>query len=492
MVKKLRKRVCIYTILAVAIVLTLLMGIINTANYVSKIRSADEILAVLAENDGQFPLQGIFAGGNPGGPMGRPGDNTAGNNAPGSGGTGNSDAGNGVYAIPEGEDPNDYYDDDTDFDEDVAAPGQEGGFEDAEDAEDEYRKRFGDFDDDDIRAGMSMETPFETRFFTVRLHADGTEAGVDTGRIAAVSRETAITMAKDLQASGKTRGFSGNYRFLVKETETNDTMFLFVDCTRDLLSFRSFLRTSLLVSLAGLLAIAILVIIFSPLMVRPVAESYEKQKTFIANAGHEIKTPLSVIGSCTEVIEMENGESKWTRGIHEQVERLGTLTQELMTLARMDETAADELKVEEIDLSELAQKALSPFSLMAEQSGHTFVTDITPGIRMKGNRSMLTELFSILGDNAIKYAAPGEIRFSLAQRGHYIFLVSTNAAEGLKPGKQNQLFDRFYRGDSSRSQKAGYGIGLSMASSIVAAHGGTISAVSPEGKRLLITAKLPA
>ncbi|MBQ6663818.1 MAG: hypothetical protein IJM69_09795, partial [Firmicutes bacterium] len=105
MVKKLRKRVCIYTILAVAIVLTLLMGIINTANYVSKIRSADEILAVLAENDGQFPLQGIFAGGHPGGPMGRPGDNTAGNNAPGSGGTGNSDAGNGVYAIPEGEDP---------------------------------------------------------------------------------------------------------------------------------------------------------------------------------------------------------------------------------------------------------------------------------------------------------------------------------------------------------------------------------------------------
>ena len=476
MVKKLRKRVCIYTILAVAIVLTLLMGIINTANYVSKIRSADEILAVLAENDGQFPLQGIFAGGHPGGPMGRPGDNTAGNNAPGSSGTGNSDAGNGVYAIPEGEDPDDYYDDDSDFG----------------DAEDEYRKRFGDFDDDDIRAGMSMETPFETRFFTVRLHADGTEAGVDTGRIAAVSRETAITMAKDLQASGKTRGFSGNYRFLVKETETNDTMFLFVDCTRDLLSFRSFLRTSLLVSLAGLLAIAVLVIIFSPLMVRPVAESYEKQKTFIANAGHEIKTPLSVIGSCTEVIEMENGESKWTRGIHEQVERLGTLTQELMTLARMDETAADELKVEEIDLSELAQKALSPFSLMAEQSGHTFVTDIAPGIRMKGNRSMLTELFSILGDNAIKYAAPGEIRFSLAQRGHYIFLVSTNAAEGLKPGKQNQLFDRFYRGDSSRSRKAGYGIGLSMASSIVAAHGGTISAVSPEGKRLLITAKLPA
>ena len=419
MVDKLRKRVVTYTVLAVLLVLVILMGALNIANYVVKDRSADAMLEFLAENGGTFP-----------GPFGK------GDMEP--------------KANPDGEDFH----------------GGPGG----------------------LKPGMTEETPYETRFFTVDLKEDGSISSINTGRIAAVDSSRAVEMVESAIAKGKTSGYDGNYKYLLFEKDGNKT-YIFVDCTRDLMSVRSFLKTSLLVSLIGFVAISILVYLLSPKMIKPVAESYAKQKEFITNAGHELKTPMSVIESCTEVIELQSGESKWTRGIKEQVHKLSDLTTHMVALARMDE--CEELVMEDVNLSELVNKALDGFSLEAEQQERVIEKNIESGISIKGNAALLTELVSILADNALKYATEDKpIKFSLTKDGKGTVLTEENYAEGLERGSQAKLFDRFYRGDTSHnSEKPGSGIGLSMAQSIVAAHGGEITAESPDGERLITSAR---
>ena len=449
MIAQLRKKFILITMGSVILVLAVLMGAVNVANYINMDRSADAVLTLLADNGGAFPngnkrLNGLPAGTAQGG----------GQTAASSSDTETDDA------EPDDAEPDD------------AAP--------APPADDNYL----------ARRGFSAETPYETRFFSVQLNADGTLASVNTGKIAAVSTEEAVTMARTLRNKDRTSGYSGSYKYLAREND-GGTLYVFLDCTRDLSSFRNFLTISLLVSLFGILAVLLLVMSLSRRAIRPVAESYDKQKQFITNAGHEIKTPLAIIDSCTEVLEMEQGENKWTEGIRGQVQRLTALTQSLVSLARMDEGSTD-LPLADFSISEAVDDALAPFVLLAESQGLRLSAAIQPGLTYHGNEQTIRQLCSILADNAVKYALPGsEIRFTLARRGRKLFLTSENEAEGLRAGDQNVLFDRFYRGDASRSSaKSGYGIGLSMAQSIVTAHGGKIEASSPDGRRLLITAQL--
>ena len=447
MVSKLRKRVILYTVASVVLVLALLMGIINAVNYMDKDRSADEILYYLAEHGGDFPKDM------------RP--------APREGGMPSESSG---YM---GEEPD--YDDADWFEDD-----DEGRFEDDD-----------RFDEDMFSHGrMTEETPFETRFFSVTLKDDGTIKEINTGKIAAVSSTEAAEMANRAASKGKTTGYDGNYKYLIYDNN-GETLYIFLDCTRDLSSVKSFLKISILVSLLGALAISLLVVVLSPRMIKPVAESYAKQKEFITNAGHELKTPMTVIGSCAEVIEMQSGETKWTAGIREQVKKLTDLTNHMVALAKMDEGGMD-LDMKELDLSELVNSALEGFSLKAEHQNRAFEKNIEEGVTVKGNPAMLTELVSILADNALKYGSQDKpIIFNLSKRGKKAVLTEENHAEGLPKGDLDKFFERFYRGDTSHSSETpGSGIGLSMARSIAEAHGGTISAESPDGERIIITAAL--
>lgn len=268
-------------------------------------------------------------------------------------------------------------------------------------------------------------------------------------------------------------------------------MYIFLDCSRDLTAVRNFLSNSIFASLFGILAVFLTVVAMSKRAVRPMAESYEKQKKFITNAGHEIKTPLTIIDSCTEVLEMEQGKNKWTDGIRSQVRRLAALTQGLVSLARMDENAT-RLPMEDFSLSDAVLETLEPFMLLAENHHLRLTADIQPDIHYHGNEQTIRQLCSILADNAVKYALEkSDIHFSLSQKGRKIFLITDNKAENLEKGDQSVFFDRFYRGDTSRSsEKRGYGIGLSMAQSIVMAHNGKISIRCDDGKTLVITVQL--
>jgi len=339
------------------------------------------------------------------------------------------------------------------------------------------------------RRSFTMETPYETRYFSVTLADDGSILASDTEQIAAVSAAEAESITISLYAAGKTDGYYVNYKYIAQPVNEG-VQYVFLDCTTDRTAAADFLETSILVSLGGMAVFFFLVLLLSGWVIKPMAASYEKQKEFITNAGHELKTPLTVIGSCTDVLEMEQGENKWLSGIRTQVGRLGMLTQELVELARLDEGRT--VEKEEFDLSAAVQEELELFRVSAEGRGHKLSLDIQPGILYRGNQSALRQLTAILGDNAVKYTAPGgEISFRLAKKGRKVFLVGTNPAEGLEQGDQSRFLERFYRGDVSHSSETrGYGIGLSLAASIVASHDGSIHVRSEDGKSLAITVQL--
>ena len=233
-------------------------------------------------------------------------------------------------------------------------------------------------------------------------------------------------------------------------------------------------------------------LLFSRRAIQPIADAYEKQKHFITDAGHELKTPLAVISANTEVLEMTQGESEWTQSIRNQVGRLAELTNDLVSLARMDERDSRMLMTD-FSLSDAVSESLAPFVAVAGQRGKPIQTDIQEGLTLCGNEEAIRRLVGILADNAIKYGAEGgEIRITLRSAGRGMVFQTRNRVETpIKKGAHEELFERFYRGDASRSSKvAGYGIGLSMARAIVAAHRGKISAASEDGASLAITVTL--
>ncbi|MBO4980932.1 MAG: HAMP domain-containing histidine kinase [Lachnospiraceae bacterium] len=344
---------------------------------------------------------------------------------------------------------------------------------------------------------MSAETPFDTRFFTVTLKADGTIVSVDTGKIAAISTEDACSYAQSLFQKDSREGYSAHYKYrAVSVTGTlgeQNTMYIFLDCQRELDTFQNFLFISILASLFGMFLVLLLVIFFSKILVRPIAESYEKQKRFITDASHELKTPLAIIDANTEVLEMESGENEWTASIHNQVRRLTSLTQKLVFLSRMDEGGASSLTMVSFSLSDAVEETARPFEPLAATGHKRMTLDIASDLTLHGDEASIRQLVSLLLDNAIKYCPEGgSIELCLKETGRNKILTVRNTARGLTPGRQDILFDRFYRPDSSRSlDTGGFGIGLSVAQAIVTAHKGRITARSEDGNSILFTIIFP-
>ena len=355
----------------------------------------------------------------------------------------------------------------------------------------ELKKRLASYD-------LSFEALFEMRYFTVTVGADGEVRTVDIGRIAEVDIDEARGFARDLAAQGRDGGFLGTLRFVTAEVPAADgsgdghaTMYIFLDCSRDLAKFRSYLVASVAVGAVGLLLVFALVLAFSRIVLRPVVESYEKQRRFVTDASHEIKTPLAVIDAADEVLEIEHGASEWTDSIHEQVARLSTLTEQLVLLSRMDE-GGDSLALSEMDLAKTVREAAEPFFALARARGKRLEADIEPVVAYRGDVGALAHIVELLLDNATRYASDGStIRLSLAARGaHGAELRVANRVDEMPAGDLNRLFERFYRPDASRSsQTGGSGVGLSIVSAIAEAHGGRASA-SSEGDAITFTVRL--
>lgn len=341
--------------------------------------------------------------------------------------------------------------------------------------------------------GMTAESPFDTRYFTVSI-AGGQVTDVNTARIAAVGAKRAASIAAKLHSKGWVSGFSGNYRYTT-DVQDDETTYVFVDCSRELTSFHSFLSASVAISCIGWLAVLAIVAGASGAVIRPMVESYSKQKRFITDASHEIKTPLAVIDAANEVQEIESGESEWTQSIHEQVARLTALTERLVFLARMDEGSAG-FTMTSIDLSEAVDKAAAPFESVAVSRGKRLSTSIASGVRAHADAAAVAQVVELLLDNATRYASEGsviELSLRAVSRGAgkgSAELVVSNAVDELPEGDLDRLFDRFYRADVSRSSKTGgSGVGLSVVRAIAEAHGGSAS-VCGHGNQITFTVRL--
>ena len=334
---------------------------------------------------------------------------------------------------------------------------------------------------------LSPETPFETRYFTVTVNADGEIQSSDLDKIAAVDQETAETYAEIVFNSNKTTGFQDIYRYRAVKTE-DGIKYIFLDCRREISNVRNNFITMTLVSLAGLGAVFVLVVIFSRIVFRPVEESIRKQKRFITDASHELKTPLTIIDANTEVMEMESGESQWTRSTRKQIKRLSGLVQQLVTLTRLDEDRGVEEKAE-FSFSDAVEDVVEPYEAPVQVQGKNLQISVEPGIVYNGNEKSIRQLLGILMDNAMKYSSENaNIQVTLKKKGKKILLEMYNDAEELPKGRLDVLFERFYRLDSSRnSATGGSGIGLSVAQAIVLAHKGKITAENKNGKGLTIT-----
>lgn len=466
MIRKLKVRFILMAMLSMLLVLMVIIGGMNILNYRSVIREADQTLDELAKNGGVFPereMNGVsFAPDDRDKPEGgQPGDQTGGK--------------------PDGDQPGEK--------PDGARP--DGDKPDGEKPDDGMRD--GNRLNDDKNDNGRGEKAFSSRYFSVLFDADKNITETDILSIYTVSESEAQEMAKNIMSSSKTKGFVGDYRYLVS-AEDDGQRVIFLECGRSLSDFRSFRDTSLLISSAGLVIVFLLICLLSNIITKPAVESYEKQKRFITDAGHEIKTPLAIINADTDVIETLMGEDiEWTEDIKKQIKNLTALTNDLVFLSRMDEANKGLVK-EEVDLSSLVKDMAESFRSRALSSEKELTVTIRDGIKLVSNKNSITHICSILLDNAMKYSPEkGVVKVELKSGNRSALLsVSNTIKDKLTEEDTKLLFDRFYRADSSRnSETGGHGLGLSIAKAETEALGGKISA-SLEGDSLVMSVVLPS
>ncbi|MGX7079382.1 sensor histidine kinase [Gemella parahaemolysans] len=278
--------------------------------------------------------------------------------------------------------------------------------------------------------------------------------------------------------NGKTSGFIGSYRFLKVETNVGN-LILFLNCQRELDSNASFVTNSILISIGVIISVFILLVLVSKRVIAPIQETYIKQKQFITGASHELKTPLAIISSNADVLEMENGDSKWLQNIHNQVDRLTSLVNSLVIFSRMEEK--DTVERTHFNLTEVLKSRIEDFDELANFQKKYIVTDIGHNLNYYGEKDSIIQLMDILLENAIKYAPEdSDIRVCFNKHRKYAILKVSNKAD-VKKGDLSKVFNRFYRLDESRNSAIkGYGIGLSMAQLIAEKHKETIRAYAPE------------
>jgi signal transduction histidine kinase len=335
-----------------------------------------------------------------------------------------------------------------------------------------------DFDD---------ESRFRMRYFVVYFDSKYNVKSVKTDHIAAVDKTTAGEMASDVLYESNTTGYYGDYRYRYSE-DTNSVIFL--NISGDAEGIRIIMIFISIVALIFVLLITVIFYFLSKRIVKPFEENSRMQKQFITDASHELKTPLAIISANAEVLAYKDGENEWINNITAQVERIGGLINELLTLNRLEEidTVVD---IEPVNLSELIYTVSADFEQVFKGEEVSVKYDVQPDVVINGNRNQLERLISVLVENASKYiSVGGEFRITLKKEMRYTTLSVFNTCEIDPNVDYKYLFDRFYRPDSSRaSGTGGHGIGLSIAKRIATLHNGSIAAV-PQVDGLSFNVKL--
>lgn len=328
------------------------------------------------------------------------------------------------------------------------------------------------------------EAEFTTRFFAVHYDLSGRVRFISRDHISSVDEETAEEYAEAVLEKSRKKGYYGEYRYRVSEGETGMTV-LFLNAAGPLQYMRSLFLVSSAIGAVSLLVVLGLVVFFSRYAVRPYMKNMERQKRFITDAGHELKTPITSIAASADIAAMEYEGDEWIDNIRKQTARLAKLVGDMVALSRLDEEAPLPEKAV-FSLSDAAWETAEPFAVLAKAEGKTYTQNIEEKLTLYGDRGTVQQMISILLDNAIKYSGEnGEICLDIYRRRGKICIEVFNTCNLPDISDLGRLFDRFYRVDESRSSRTGgTGIGLSMAQAIAEAHGGRIGVRSEEGKRI--------
>ncbi|MCD7776228.1 MAG: HAMP domain-containing histidine kinase [Firmicutes bacterium] len=451
MLKKLRIKIVAAAMVSFAAVMAVILLTAMIISYTSILKEADDTLALIIEGGGVY-MPGIS------GDYSRPDSNTDGSEEPESG---DSTDGKSAGAVS------------LDLSDGEKSPSKPEGHTKPDD---------------------EAERPYELRYFSVSLDSGGEVLSHNIKRIAAVDGDIADEYAASVYESGRIRGFIYDYRFAVADDDDGGYLIAFLDCGSSLESFWSNFITTALVMLLAFVGGFVLIFIFSSRIAKPIADSYEKQKQFITDAGHEIKTPITIIEADADVLEMDVGESEWLEDIHIQTKRLKDLTNELIYLSRMEEGSGIRAEMLEFPLSDVVLETAESFNSVAIHEGKELIINVMPGISYTGDEKSLRELVNVLLDNAVKYSSDGgRIVLDLKRCGaHGVVLTVYNTADHVDRDNLDRLFERFYRADASRNSKTGgHGIGLSVAKAVVSAHKGKICASTEDEKSILFTVTLP-
>ena len=329
---------------------------------------------------------------------------------------------------------------------------------------------------------LNPETPFTTRFFTVRFNFSGKIIDTDIRSIASVTKEEAADYAGQAWDRQKERGWIGDYRYKLYDTE-NGKAAVFINGLAVKSSKNNFLIASGVVFVIGSLVVLLMVILISKRAIRPVAESYERQKQFITDANHELKTPLTLIRTNLDIMETETGSNEWLSDIREETGIMTEMVNRLVTLAKMDEEQT-KLEKKPFNLSDAVEDTASAFSSVIQKSGKEFLARIEPFVELTGDEAAIRQLVAVLMDNAVKYCDPGGTICIGLSGGKHPVLTVENSYAAADSVEFSRLFDRFYRADKARTYGTGFGIGLSIAKAIAERHRGEISALKGEAGRI--------
>lgn len=460
MIRKLQTRFIRIALVSLTVAMVLVVGIVNVANWISVRRDLSDTMSLLvpegAMDPGQMPegtpppLRGEETGETP--PAGPEASEDRGEISPPPK-PAESDSGDSLSPPPrpEGE----------------TAPGAPMS--------------------DRIRHFRNMVA--ESNWFSGLMSAEGEVGNILMDQAENLDEATAEQLIRDAAATGRTEGFLHEYLYRIRTRRDGSREVVLLNCETRLATVRTLILISALACAGGVLLAWLLVMLSSRKAVEPVIRNMEQQKQFITNASHELKTPLTVISTNMELLQMEQEDNPWVRSTQKQTSVMRKLVDELVYLSRMEEEHPT-LEMEPLDPGALLEETAEPFISMAEYQGREMRVETEKNLKMTGDRASLQRLMSTLCDNAVKYASEGPILAEVRGEGknHILLRISNPVSEPLTRAQCEQLFDRFYRVDPSRNkdQKSGFGIGLAIAAAIAEKHGGRITAAM-EGNRLVFS-----
>lgn len=333
-------------------------------------------------------------------------------------------------------------------------------------------------DEDDKPLKKPDRSPFDTHFFSLIISNTDNNLSYEISSNEEISDKQALIYGYQAHISNKQKGFIDHFRFRI-ETIDDTSIIVFVDCSRTLGLFREFLISSIIILVIGLLFIFFILLFFSRKMIKPFEENYIKQRRFITNAGHEIKTPLTIINTNVDILELEYGTNDSLDDIKKQVNYLKNFTNQLLLLSKMEESY--NVTLTSIPISDIITEEIISFSKYAESNQKKIIYNIEPLLSIEGNDKLIRQLTSILLDNSVKYSPiNSSIQIDLyKQNNTIIYTISNESIYQIDDKHLNDVFDRFYRIDESHNSNiSGHGIGLSIAKAIINSHKAKINASS--------------